>query len=71
MEEWDGFVQKYSCDNFWIENQPAFYAYNYGTNIEIKLNKQLRSLLKETRLRQNNKESKLEEEDTSILKNGT
>ena len=49
-----------------MENQPAFYAYNYGANIEIELNEQLRSLPKETRLRRNNEESKLEE-DTSIL----
>src|SRR6266702_1599041 len=60
-----------------MENQLAFHAYNYGANIEIEihkkseLSKQLKSLPKETRLRQNNKESKLKEEDTNILKDGT
>jgi len=38
MEEWDSFVQEYSCDDFWMENQPAFHAYDYGANIEIELN---------------------------------
>ena len=70
MEEWDSFVQEYSCDNFWMENQPAFHAYDYGANIEIELNEQLRSLPKETRLRRNNEESE-SEEDTSILEDGT
>lgn len=70
MEEWDSFVQEYSCDNFWIENQPAFHAYNYGANIEIELNEQLRSIPKETRLRRDNEESE-SEEDTSILEDGT
>ena len=69
MEEWDSFVQEYSCDNFWMENQPAFHAYDYGANLEIELNEQLRSLPKETRLRQNNEESE-SEEDTSILEDG-
>ena len=70
MEEWDSFVQEYSCDNFWMENQPAFHAYDYGANIEIELNEQLRSLPKETRLRRNNEESE-SEEDTGILEDGT
>ena len=70
MEEWDSFVQEYSCDNFWMENQPAFHAYDYGANIEIELNEQLQSLPKETRLRRNNEESE-SEEDTNILEDGT
>jgi len=77
MEEWDSYVQEYSCDNFWMENQPAFHAYDYGANIEIEireeseLSKQLKSLPKETRLRRNNEESESEEEDTNILEDGT
>ena len=48
MEEWNTYMQKYLYDNFWIENQPAFYAYNYSTNIKIKVNKQFQSLPKKS-----------------------
>ena len=58
MEEWVNYVEEYLQDNFWIENQPAFHTYNYGANIEIKVNEQLESLPKETCLCQDNKESK-------------
>lgn len=64
MEEWESYVQECSCDNFWMENQPAFHAYDYGANIEIEVNEQLRTLPKETRLRRNNEESESESEDT-------
>ena len=65
-------MQEYLYNNFQMENLPAFHAYNYGMNIKIELNEQLRSLFKEIYLCQNNKKSKsLEEEDTSILEDGT
>ena len=51
MQEWSGYVAGQSCDSFWMENQPAFHAYDYGANIEIEVNEQLQSLPKETRLR--------------------
>ena len=50
MEEWDTYMQEYLCDNFWMENQPAFHAYNYSMNIKIKINKQFQSLPKESHL---------------------
>ena len=58
------FIQKQSSyiagqlyNSFQIENQLAFYAYNYSANIKIKVNKQLQLLPKETRLRVDNNNS--------------
>ncbi|KFX85917.1 hypothetical protein V490_09324 [Pseudogymnoascus sp. VKM F-3557] len=51
MEEWPLLVEQHSYDPFWAENQPAFHAYDYGANIEIKVSERLASLEKETRLR--------------------
>ncbi|KFZ19813.1 hypothetical protein V502_03459, partial [Pseudogymnoascus sp. VKM F-4520 (FW-2644)] len=51
MEDWLLLVEQHPYDPFWAENQPAFHAYDYGANIEIKVSKRLASLEKETRLR--------------------
>jgi hypothetical protein len=51
MQEWPEYVRQNTQDKFWMESQPAFNAYDYGTNIEIDVTEQLRSVPKETRLR--------------------
>lgn len=51
MSGWIDYVTTHSCDVFWTENHPAFHAYDYGANIDIKVSKQLHSLAKETSLR--------------------
>ena len=37
MDEWAGFVSRHSFDQFWMENRPAFHAYDFGANIEITI----------------------------------
>jgi hypothetical protein len=51
MEDWALLVEQHSYDPFWAQNQPAFHAYDYGANIEIRVSEGLASLEKETRLR--------------------
>ena len=49
VEGWPGFVARHSYDKFWLENQPAFHAYDYGANIEIEVGDALAALPKEAR----------------------
>jgi hypothetical protein len=51
MEDWPEHVARHSYDSFWAQNHPAFHAYDYGANIQIKVSERLQSLEKETRLR--------------------
>jgi hypothetical protein len=48
---WPTHVERHSYDNFWVQNQPAFHAYDYGANIEIEVNNRVQALSRETRLR--------------------
>lgn len=47
MADWPLHVEQHSYDPFWAQNQPAFHAYDYGANIEIKVSEGLASLEKE------------------------
>ncbi|KAL7903999.1 hypothetical protein GGI35DRAFT_472744 [Trichoderma velutinum] len=38
---------KWSPDPFWVNNQPAFHAYDYGANIKIKVNLDIQNLEQE------------------------
>ena len=51
MEHWPAHVAAHGTDSFWLENLPAFHAYDYGANIEIDVNDYLHSLPQETPLR--------------------
>lgn len=41
MEDWALHVEQHSYDSIWAQNQPVFYAYDYGANIEIEVNERL------------------------------
>jgi len=47
MENWGAFVEQYSFDKFWVANQPAFHAYDYGANVEIEVTTRITSLPQE------------------------
>lgn len=49
MEGWADLVERQSHDPFWVNNQPAFHAYDYGANIEIKVNPDIQNLEREVR----------------------
>ena len=51
MKHWPTHIATHSTDLFWLENLPAFHAYDYGVNIEIDVNDYLHSLPQETPLR--------------------
>src|SRR5277367_5127411 len=51
MGRWPRHVERHSYDNFWVQNQPAFHAYDYGANIEIEVSNRVQALSRETRLR--------------------
>jgi hypothetical protein len=57
MDSWQGYVEGHACDEFWTDNKPAFHAYDYGANIEIKVNDVLQTLPRETRLQHDDEES--------------
>jgi hypothetical protein len=48
IEDWPQHVTQHSYDIFWTQNQPAFYTYDYGANIEITVSDCLQSLGRET-----------------------
>jgi hypothetical protein len=48
---WPTHVERHSYDDFWVQNQPAFHAYDYGANIEIEVSNEVQTLSRETRLR--------------------
>lgn len=54
MDKWLQYVGQHSNDPFWHQNQPAFHAYDYGSNLEIACNADniLNTIPVETRLRQ-------------------
>ena len=57
VAEWGGYIAGHTRDKFWTDNKPAFHAYDYGANIEIKVNDMLQTLPRETRLRHDDEES--------------
>ncbi|CAM1503465.1 Fc.00g082410.m01.CDS01 [Cosmosporella sp. VM-42] len=66
MDGWGDFVERYSHDPFWAENQPAFHAYDYGANIEIEVTEQVQSLEREARIRPDEDD---EDEDEDEVEN--
>jgi hypothetical protein len=70
MDSWEGYVEGHACDEFLMDNKLAFHAYDYGANIEIKVNEVLQTLPRETRLRHDDEESESDsgdDEDTDGL----
>jgi hypothetical protein len=63
MDNWEDYVQCHTCDEFWINNKPAFHAYDYGANIEIQVNDQLQMLPREIRLQHDDEESESDSGD--------
>ncbi len=51
MSRWPDYVERHREDLFWLENQPAFHAYDYGANIEITVTEEILSIPQETILR--------------------
>jgi len=51
MEGWPALAAQYAHDAFWVENEPAFHAYDHGANTVIEVGEALESLPRETRLR--------------------
>ena len=51
MGRWPRHVERHSYDNFWVQNQPVFHAYDYGANIKIEVSNRVQALSRETRLR--------------------
>ena len=51
MERWSSFVERHTYDPFWTKHQPAFHAYDHGSNTKIEVNNNLQQLQQETRLR--------------------
>ncbi|RTE73082.1 hypothetical protein BHE90_012476 [Fusarium euwallaceae] len=60
MDNWPTFSRDHAYDRFWLDNKPAFHTYDYGANIEIEVNEELKKLPMETRLRPENED---EDED--------
>lgn len=65
VEHWNSYIAAHTTDPFWRDHQPAFHAYDYGANIDIKVDEQLQSLDKETSLRPpvDHSESEVESEN--------
>lgn len=63
MGSWNDYIEEHTCDKFWTDNTPAFHAYDYGANIEIKVNDILQTLPRETRLQRGDEESDSDSEN--------
>jgi hypothetical protein len=63
--QWPAFVAANTSDDFWIHNQPAFHAYDYGSNVEIDVSPQITLLPALTRLRAMEEPSSNEELNSS------
>ncbi|KAL7916943.1 hypothetical protein ACQKWADRAFT_317722, partial [Trichoderma austrokoningii] len=61
MEGWSGFAKAHSYDKFWTEHCPAFHAYDHGANIEIKVNGLFTDIPVETRVRNDDEDSDMNE----------
>ena len=71
MDRWEDYVEGRACDEFWTDNRPAFHAYDYGANIEIKVNDVLQTLPREARLQQDDEESDSDSGDDEDLEDHT
>lgn len=40
--EWSSFLDRYSYDAFWADNEPCFHAYDYGANVAIEVTDEMR-----------------------------
>jgi hypothetical protein len=49
MHNWSNFAERNSHDSFWLDNHPAFHAYDYGANIPIEVTDSLEVLAEEIR----------------------
>lgn len=70
MEGWPDFVEQQSHDTYWVDNQPAFHAYDYGANIEIKVNSVIQNLEQETRIQAYHQDAEYDSDDTDRENNG-
>jgi hypothetical protein len=62
MEGWPAFAAQYAHDPFWVENEPAFHAYDHGANTFLEISDALPGLPRETRLRSDEDSEDSEEE---------
>ncbi|CCE34928.1 uncharacterized protein CPUR_08867 [Claviceps purpurea 20.1] len=37
MEKWSTFAERHGYDDYWVEHQPAFHAYDHGANVHIPI----------------------------------
>jgi hypothetical protein len=51
VEGWADHVARHAYDSFWVENEPAFHAHDYGGNIKIEVSAGVEMLEPETRVR--------------------
>ncbi|KAL6405471.1 hypothetical protein AUP68_11227 [Ilyonectria robusta] len=64
MEGWADFVAQNAHEPFWVDNQLAFHAYDYGANLEIDVTEHVQTLEREARIRPDEDEEEEYEEDT-------
>lgn len=63
MEGWAGFARQNAHEPFWVDNRPAFHAYDYGANIEIDVTEHVQALGREARIRPDEDEEEGDAED--------
>src|SRR3979411_1358593 len=51
MEGWPALKAQHAHDPFWVDNEPAFHAYDHGANTVIEASEALKDLPREARLR--------------------
>jgi hypothetical protein len=51
VEGWADHVARHAYDSFWVENEPAFHAHDYGGNIKIEVSAGVERLRPERRVR--------------------
>lgn len=64
MENWTRHIEESSTDPFWKEHEPAFHAYDYGANIEIKTNEYLETMAEPTIFQREDATDEKESEDS-------
>lgn len=65
VEGWGSHVADHSYDAFWLENEPAFHAHDYGANIQIEVSEGVAILEPEARLRPEGEDEHSDEEPDS------
>ncbi|KAK1973871.1 hypothetical protein LZ30DRAFT_694734 [Colletotrichum cereale] len=63
MEGWAAWSHRHGTGSFWAKHEPAFHAYDYGANIEIKISPELYELPRERHCTTEEDEEEEEEDD--------